>query len=189
MQAHHHCCLGSSPLRLQRMGVCWQSLPMQNEAQSLIHRAALACWTQYPDMRAKLASLFKHRSRHGRSHSSQPAGLRDLDVVDARCLSSQKEREGSYRLSTQPGKGLLVTQGLLSSQPKADVEPFSRFIPLIVLQVAMEGAPERHSLLVRDPLDGQIWRWRERGSDGRKIDIWRGVSIRPALQDCPCPIR
>src|SRR5439155_959189 len=136
--------------------VCRQGLPMQHEAQALIHRAALACWTEYPNTRAKLASLFKDRSRHGRSHSSTLPGRIDLDVVDARRLSSKKEREGSHRLSTQPGK--VVTQGLLSRQPKADVKPFSRFIPLVVLQVAMEGAPERHPLLVHDPLDGQIWR-------------------------------
>src|SRR2546423_489470 len=83
-------------------------------------------------------------------------------VVDARCLSSKKERETSHRLSTQPGD--VVTQGLISSQPKADVEPFSRFIPPVVLEVAMEGPPERHPLLVHDPLDGQIWWWRELGS-------------------------
>src|SRR5947209_95074 len=34
----------------------------------------------------------------------------------------------------------------------------------------MEGAPERDPLLIDDPLKGQIWRWREWGSDGRKID-------------------
>src|SRR5713226_3901323 len=103
-------CPGSSPLRLQRKVVCWQDLPMENEAQALIHRAALACGTEYPNARAKRAGLFQDRSRHGRSHPSTLAGRIDLDVVDARCLSSQKEREGSRRLSPYPGN--VVTQGL-----------------------------------------------------------------------------
>src|SRR5712692_982340 len=154
------------PLRLQQM-VRRQALPVQNEAQALIHRATFACWTYYPDTIAKHAGLFKHRSRHRRSYPTTLPMVCDLEVVDPRCLSSKKEREGSHRLSTQPGN--VVTQGLISAQTKADVEPFSRFVPLVVLQVAMEGAPERHPLLVHDPLDGQIWRWRERGSDCRKI--------------------
>src|SRR5712691_12442794 len=110
-------------------------------------------------MIAKPICLFEDRSRHGRAHSLTLPGRCDLNVVDARRLSSKKEREGSYRLSPQPGD--VVTQGLISRQPKADVEPFSRFIPLVVLQVAMEGAPERHPLFISDPLDCQLWRWRE----------------------------
>src|SRR5205823_11370847 len=116
---------------------------------------------------AKPASLFKDRSRHGCSHASTLPLRRNFDIIDACCPSSKKQRQCSHSLSTPPGK--VVTQGLISSQPKADVKLFSRFIPLIVLQIAMEGTPERHSLLVHDPIDCQIWRWRERGSDGREI--------------------
>src|SRR5258708_34013009 len=92
----------------------------------------------------------------------------DLDVVDARCLLLEKERECSHRLTIDPGN--VGTQGLISPQPKADVEPFSRFIPLVVLKIAMEGAPEGHPLLVNGPLDRRLCRWRERGGDGRRID-------------------
>src|SRR6266704_5829863 len=82
--------------------------------------------------------------------------------------SRPRKSETPHRLSPQPGK--VVTQGLIPSQTKADVEPFARFIPLLVLQVAMKAAPECHSLGVYDSLNGQIWRWGKRGSGGGKID-------------------
>ena len=59
-----------------------------------------------------------------------------------------------------------MTQRLIPVQTKADVEPFARFVPLVMLQVAMEGTPERYTLFIDDPFDGQSRQWREWGSDG-----------------------
>jgi hypothetical protein len=53
---------------------------MQNEAQALIHRAALACWTKYSNTRAKRAGLFQDRSRLPLSYGVPPL----LRVPDAR---------------------------------------------------------------------------------------------------------
>ena len=112
------------PLRLLWIPVHRQGLPVQNEAQALIHRATFACRSNDPDTSTKPTRLFKHRSCHGRSHPTTLPMICDLDVVDARCLLPEKERECSRRLSTQPGN--VVTQGLISIQTKTDVEPFSR---------------------------------------------------------------
>src|SRR5947209_15358323 len=52
-------CPDSCPLRLVLIPEHRQGLEMQHEAQALIHRAALACWSDYSDTSAQLTSIFK----------------------------------------------------------------------------------------------------------------------------------